>query len=148
MTNQWLKTAGQVRNRPWLYYCCLRSGHQDQLLSQQDPKRWHRPNAQDLWSISGNYSPYCGRVHCDHELANTEYIHTPTKLPWSYLHWNICKEMNIDTNEKWSEHEPETVTRQHHNLVANANIYKQILRERPKTRHCNQEQTRNKLPAH
>ena len=111
----------QVRNRPWLYYCCLRPGHQDQLLSSQDPKRWHRPNAQDLWSISGNYSPYCGRVHCDHELANTEYIHTPTKLPWSYLHWNICKEMNIDTNEKWSEHEPETVTRQHHNLVANAN---------------------------
>ena len=62
------------------------------------------------------------------ELANTEYIHTPTKLKWSYLHWNIYKEMNIDTNEKWYEHEPQTVTRQHHNLVANANIYKQILR--------------------
>ena len=44
-----------------------------------------------------------------------------TKPPCSYLHWNICKEMNIDINEKWSEHEPETVTRQHHNLVANAN---------------------------
>ena len=40
-----------------------------------------------------------------------------------------------------SIYEPQTVTRQHHNLVANANIYKQILRERPKTRHCNQEQT-------
>ena len=26
--------------------------------------------------------------------------------------------------------------------------YKQILRERPKTRHCNQEQTRNKLRVH
>ena len=56
--------------------------------------------------------------------------------------------MNIDRKEKWYEYEPQTVTRQHHNLVANANIYKQILRERPKTRHCNQEQTRNKLPAH
>ena len=52
-------------------------------------------------------------------ILNT-HTHT-TKPPWSYLHWNICKEMNIDTNEKWSEHEPETVTRQHHNLVANAN---------------------------
>ena len=52
-------------------------------------------------------------------ILNT-YTHT-TKLPCSYLHWNICKEMNIDTNEKWSEHEAETVTRQHHNLVANAN---------------------------
>ena len=52
-------------------------------------------------------------------ILNT-HTHT-AKPPWSYLHWNICKEMNIDTNEKWSEHEPETVTRQHHNLVANAN---------------------------
>ena len=86
-----------------------------------------------LWSWAGQYW-----IH----------THTTTKLPRSYLHWNICKEMNIDTNEKWSEHEPETVTRQHHNLVANANIYKQILRERPKTRHCNQEQTRNKLRVH
>ena len=50
-------------------------------------------------------------------IPNT-HTHT-TKPPWSYLHWNIFKEMNIDTNEKWSEHEPETVTRQHHNLVAN-----------------------------
>ena len=52
-------------------------------------------------------------------ILNT-YTHT-TKLPCSYLHWNICKAMNIDTNEKWYEHEPQTVTRQHHNLVANAN---------------------------
>ena len=26
-------SCAQVRNRPWLYYYCLRSGHQDQLLS-------------------------------------------------------------------------------------------------------------------
>ena len=39
----------------------------------------------------------------------------------------ICEwgpwDMNIYTKEKWYEHEPQTVTRQHHNLVANANIY-------------------------
>ena len=67
-------SCAQVRNRPWLYYYCLRSGHQDQLLSLQDPKRWHRPNVQDLWSISGNYSPYCGRV----PWAGQYWIHTHT----------------------------------------------------------------------
>ena len=32
-----------------------------------------------------------------------------TKPPCSYLQWNICKEMNIDTNVKWYDHEPQTV---------------------------------------
>ena len=135
----------QVRNRPWLYYCCLRSGHQDQLLSSQDPKRWHRPNAQDLWSISGNYSPYCGRV----TWAGQNWIPytDTTKPPCSYLDWHLQRYEYIHKGEMVWGDEPQTVTRQHHNLVANAS-YKQILRERPKTRHCNQEQTRNKLPAH
>ena len=44
------------------YHCCPRPGHQDQLLLRQDPKGWYRPNVQDLWSISGNHWPYCGRV--------------------------------------------------------------------------------------
>ena len=43
------------------------------------------------------------------ELAKTEYLHRDNKAA-TYLHWNICKEMNIDTNEKWYGHEPQTVT--------------------------------------
>ena len=70
-----------------------------------------------------------------------------TKPPCSYLHWHLQRYEYIHKGEMVWGDEPQTVTRQHHNLVADAN-YKQILRERPKTRHCNQEQTRNKLRVH
>ena len=43
------------------------------------------------------------------ELAITEYQHRHDKAA-SYLHWNICKELNINVEEKWYEHEPQTVT--------------------------------------
>ena len=42
------------------------------------------------------------------ELAKTEYLHRHDKAA-SYLHWNICKELNINVEEKWYEHEPQTV---------------------------------------
>ena len=42
-------------------------------------------------------------------LAKTEYLHRHNKEA-TYLHWNICKEMNVDSNENWYEHEPQTVT--------------------------------------
>ena len=43
------------------------------------------------------------------QLAKAEYLHRHNKAV-TYLHWNICNEMNIDTNEKWCKHEPQTVT--------------------------------------
>ena len=43
------------------------------------------------------------------QLAKTEYLHRHNKAATN-LHWNICNEMNIDTNEKWCKHEPQTVT--------------------------------------
>ncbi|XP_074609279.1 uncharacterized protein LOC141863586 isoform X3 [Acropora palmata] len=43
------------------------------------------------------------------ELAKSEYLHRRDKAA-SYLHWNICKELNINVEEKWYEHEPQTVT--------------------------------------
>ena len=43
------------------------------------------------------------------ELAKTEYLHRHDK-PASYLHWNICKELNINVEEKWYEHDPHTAT--------------------------------------
>ena len=43
------------------------------------------------------------------ELAKTKYLHRHDKAA-SYLHWNICKELNINVEEKWYEHEPQTVT--------------------------------------
>ena len=62
-------------------------------------------------------SRICGQFHetihhivvgCP-QLAKTEYLHRHNKAA-TCLHWNICKEMNIDTSEKWSEQEPQTVT--------------------------------------
>ena len=43
------------------------------------------------------------------ELAKTEYLHRHDKAA-SYLHCNIWKELNINVEEKWYEHEPQTVT--------------------------------------
>ena len=43
------------------------------------------------------------------QLTKTEYLHRRNKAA-TYLHWNLCNEMNIDTNEKWCKHEPQTVT--------------------------------------
>ena len=44
------------------------------------------------------------------ELAKTEYLPRHDKAA-SYLHWNICKELNVNVEEKWYEHEPQTVTK-------------------------------------
>ena len=42
------------------------------------------------------------------ELAKTEYIHRHNKVA-TLLHWNICREYNVDTVDKWYEHNPKTV---------------------------------------
>ena len=46
------------------------------------------------------------------ELTKTEYLHRHDKAV-SYLHWNICKELNINIEMKWYEHEPQTVTKRY-----------------------------------
>ena len=43
------------------------------------------------------------------ELAKTEHLHRHDKVAM-YLHWYICKELNINKEEKWLKHEPHTVT--------------------------------------
>ena len=42
------------------------------------------------------------------ELAKAEYLHRHDKAA-TYLHWNNCKELNINIEEKWYEHDPYTV---------------------------------------
>ena len=42
------------------------------------------------------------------EVAKTESLHRHDKAA-TYLHWNICKELNIGIEEKWYEHEPHTI---------------------------------------
>jgi len=43
------------------------------------------------------------------ELAKIEYLHRHNKAA-TYLHWNICKQFNINKKSKWYEHEPQTVS--------------------------------------
>ena len=79
MSNQWLKTAGlKSKTEGFLSLLpktqsCPRPGHQDQLLSRQDPKGWYRPNVQDLWSTIDHIVEGCP------ELAKTEYLHRQNK---------------------------------------------------------------------
>ena len=45
------------------------------------------------------------------ELAKSVYIQRHNKVA-SYIHWNICKDYNINLADKWTvlEHRPETIT--------------------------------------
>ena len=43
------------------------------------------------------------------ELAKTEYIKRHNNAA-AYMHWKILKHYNIKANDKWYEHQPETVT--------------------------------------
>ena len=62
------------------------------------------------------------------ELAKTEYLHRHDKAA-SYLHWNICKELNINAEEKWYEHEPQTVTEKDNITICGICQYRQTDRE-------------------
>ena len=46
------------------------------------------------------------------EVAKTEYLERHNKAA-SYLHWNICKEFNINTKAKCHEHGRQTVLKKH-----------------------------------
>jgi len=63
-----------------------------------------------MWSIPGTNDHIV--AGCP-ELAKTDYLHRHNKAA-TYLHWNICKEFNIDTKSKWYEHEPQTVSEKDH----------------------------------
>ena len=49
-------------------------------------------------------------------LAKTEYISRHNKAA-VYLHWNICKDDDIEITGKWYEHKPETVMQNKDNNI-------------------------------
>ena len=82
------------------------------------------------------------------ELAKTEYLHKHDKAA-SYLHWNIYKELNINVEEKWYEHEPQTVTeRDNITILWDMPIQtdREIKANRPDI--VTKRQTGEKLPTH
>ena len=106
MTNQWLKSGG------------LKSETEGFIIAAQDQAT--KTNYYSRNILSDGTDPMCricGQYQetIDHivagcpELAKTEYLHRHDKAA-SYLHWNMCKELNINVEDKWYEHEPQTVT--------------------------------------
>ena len=106
MTNQWLKSGG------------LKSETEGFIIAVQDQAiktNYYRRNilndgSDPMCRICGQYQETIDHIvaGCP-ELAKTEYLHRHDKAA-SYLHWNRCKELNINVEEKWYEHEPQTVT--------------------------------------
>lgn len=106
MTNQWLKSGG------------LKSETEGFIIAAQDQAiktNYYRSNilndgTDPMCRICGQFQETIDHIvaGCP-ELAKTEYLHRHDKAA-SYLHWNICKELNINVEEKWYEHEPQTVT--------------------------------------
>ena len=90
-------------------------GSWDSLGLVANPTNYYRSNIRNdgtdpMCRICGQFQETIDHIvaGCP-ELAKTEYLHRHDKAA-SYLHWNICKELNINVEEKWYEHEPQTVT--------------------------------------
>ena len=96
MTNQWLKSGG------------LKSETEGFIIAEQDQAiktNYYRRNilndgTDPMCRICGQYQDAIDHIvaGCP-ELAKTEYLHRHDKAA-SYLHWNICKELNINVEEK------------------------------------------------
>ena len=106
MINQWLKTA-------W-----LKSETEGFIIAAQDQaiktnyygNNILKDGTHPLCRICGQFQETIDHIvaGCP-EMAKTEYLHRHNKAA-TYLHWNICKEFNINTKSKWYEHEPQTVS--------------------------------------
>ena len=105
-TNNWLKGTGLKAETEGLIIAA-----QDQSLAT---RLYHHKIIKD------GTSPLCRLCYryeesIDHilsgcpELAKTEYIKRHNN-PIAYMHWKILKHYNIKANDKWYEHQPETVT--------------------------------------
>ena len=107
MSNQWLKSGGLMPETEGFIIAA-----QDQAIKTN----CYGSNILG-WVGTDPMCRICGQFQktIDHivagcpELAKTEYLQRHDKAA-SYLHWNMCKELNINIEEKWYEHEPQTVT--------------------------------------
>ncbi|XP_068720702.1 uncharacterized protein [Montipora capricornis] len=106
MTNQWLKSGGLKSETEGFIIAA-----QDQAIKTNYYRRNILNDGADLMCrICGQFQETIDHIvaGCP-ELAKTESLHRHDKAT-SYLHWKICKDLNINVEEKWYEHEPQTVT--------------------------------------
>ena len=105
-THKWLRSAGLKAETEGLLIAA-----QDQSLAT---KSYHHRIMKDgtdpLCRICGKFEETIGHIisGCP-ELAKTEYIHRHDRAA-SYLHWKICRHYHINTDDKYYEHKPATVT--------------------------------------
>ena len=106
MTNQWLKLAGPKSETEGFIIAA-----QDQAIKTNYYRdKILKDGADPVCRICGQFQETIDHIvaGCP-ELAETEYLQRHNKAA-TYLHWNICKEFNINTKSKWYEHEPQTVS--------------------------------------
>ena len=104
-TNNWLKGTG------------LKAETEGLIIAAQDQSLATRLYHHKI--IKYGTSPLCQLCNrCDEsivhilsgcpKLAKTEYIKRHNNAA-AYMHWKILKHYNIKANDKWYEHQPETV---------------------------------------
>ena len=105
-TNNWLKGTGLKAETERLIIAA-----QDQSLAT---RLYHNKIIKDgtslLCRLCNRYDESINHILSGClEFAKTEYIKRHNNAA-AYMHWKILKHYNIKANDKWYEHQPETVT--------------------------------------
>ena len=105
-THSWLKSSGLKVETEGL----IIAAQNQSLATRSYHRRIIKDGTNPHCRICGKYEETINHIvsRCP-ELAKTEYIHRHNKVA-AYLHWKICRYYNIETTDKWYDHEPKTVT--------------------------------------
>ena len=112
------KDVDQQKTNQWLQIAGLKSETEGFIITAQDQaiktnyyrNKIFKDGTDPVGRICGQLKEIINHLvtGCT-ELEKTGYLHGHNKAA-TYLHWNICKELNIDTKSKWYEHELQTVS--------------------------------------
>ena len=105
-TNNWLKGIGLKAETEGLIIAAQDQSLATGLYHHKIIKDGTRP----LWRLCNRYDESIDHIlsGCP-QLAKTEYIKRQNNAA-AYMHWKILKHYNMKANDKWYEHQPETVT--------------------------------------
>ena len=105
-SNRWLKSAGLKSETEGLIVAAQDQALKTKYMQAKIIKMAQIPTAEYVDD---------SKKQLDHitsgcpELAKTEYVHRHNKVA-TYVHWNICRNFDINVPDKWYEHQPEPVT--------------------------------------
>ena len=104
-THQWLRSSGLKAETEGLLVAA-----QDQSLNTRSySARITKTTTEAKCRLCGKFEETVGHIvsGCP-TLATSEYTHRHNKAA-AYIHWSICKGLNIAVPDKWYEHQPNTV---------------------------------------